>query len=261
MKKSQLKELVREIIKRTFWMREQRLDESQKGEWWIYSDGSTQYANGDIGDSGHEGYVIEYVAREIYEHFLGDLSEEMGYLGEYNEDIKQALISDGNLDEEESNIWDDGKPTQILTKKLLEDKVYNNAQQASDAVIIAWGPSSIDAREYAMEYLGWKRLTTNRGGTNVQTWFLRQEDLDVIKRGIYDAWGDSDYGDEKSDDSKHKVTLEVIANHKVFSDIPMEELEKAAVGDIITHQRGLAWMRERKKSAPIIDPINFTRMG
>ena len=263
-KRSQLKTLVREIIRRTFWMREQRLDEAQRGEWWIYPGGDAQFADGDVGDSGHEGYVIEHLSREIYEHFVGAAPDDgMGYLGDWEEDIWRALRNDDRVTEEDAETWanrgNKGGPLVVILQKLLEDKVYKDPEQTKESLYIAYGSSTRDARDYAMKYLGWKRITTSRNyGTEFQTWFLRQSDLDDMKRGIFNAWGDS--GGEEEEDANHEVSIEVRANNKSFSGIPLNVFEEASVSDLVTYSRESAWMRERK-SAPIIDPVNFTQMG
>ena len=242
--RSQLKIVIKQILTEAL----QRLDEAERGEWWIYPGGYAQFADGDVGDSGHEGYVIEHVAREIYEHFLGEPPEQMGYLSEYEEELKQALIDDDNFDEKDAAEWEKRGSTEVLTRKLVEDKVYKDVSQASDAVYIAWGSSSKDARDYAMKYLGWKRMTTSGYGTEIQTWTLTQSDFDSIRRGIYDAWGDM--GDEEQDDSEHEVTIEVRANNKVFSGIPLSVIDAGQLSGIVTYQRGSAWMRERQLSRP-----------
>ena len=254
MKTKQLKQLIRAIITETL----QQLNEAENGEWWIYPGGSAQFADGEVGDSNHEGYVIDHVSNEIYEHFLGhEPGYSLGYLSQYEDDLFKSLQREGRLTEQDIETWErGGGPTEVLIEKLLEDNVYRDKAQAEFAVYIAWGSSSYDARDYAMKYLGWKRMTTSKNyGTDIQTWFLRDSDLQDIKHGIYDAWGDSE-----EEDANHKVTIEVRSNNKTFSDIPLSELDTATVSDLATYQRGLAWMRERK-IAPVMDPVNFTSMS
>ena len=257
-KKHQLQTLVREIITETL----QVLQEVQSGEWWIYPGGDVQFADGNVGDSNHEGYVIEHVVREIYEHFIGSAPDQMGYLGDWEDDILRSLVDDDRMDEKELATWNNegssGGPTEILIKKLLEDKVYATQEQASDAVYIAYG-SAKDARDYAMKFLSWKRMVTTGGKTYIQTWFLRQEDLNDISRGVGDAWGE--YGEEDEEDANHEVEIEVRANDKLFSDIPLSVLEKRNIRAIIPYMKKLAWMREKKNVAPVMDPVNFTPMG
>lgn len=251
MKTKHLQQLIRAIICETL----QQLNEAQNGEWWIYPGGDAQFADGNVGDSNHEGYVIEHVAREIYEHFLGyEPGDQMGYLSQNEDYLFKALQSEGRLTDQDVETWERGRgPTEVIIEKLLEDKFYTDRKQAEFAVYIAWGVSNNDARDYAMKYLGWKRMTTSRNyGTDIQTWFLRDSDLRDIKRGIYDAWGDQWGDEEESDDANHQVTIEVRSNNKTFSGIPLSELETATVSDLMTHLRGAAWMRERKELNPFL---------
>jgi hypothetical protein len=238
-KKSQLQTLVQEIIRETVRV----LNEVERGEWWIYPGGDAQFADGNVGDSGHEGYVIEHVSREIYEHFLGDTSVEyVGYLSEHEDELFRSLKFDERLSEEEIEEWEiKGNSTEILIRKLLEDGVYKTEEQASDAVYIAWGSSSKDARDYAMKYLGWKRMDTG-GYTSIQTWYLRDSDLSDIKRGIYTAWGDM--GDETEEDAEHTVEIEVRSNNRLFTNIPLNVLDKASVRNLISYLRRSMLMRE-----------------
>ena len=53
-------------------------EEHQTGEWWIDEDGSTTYADGDVGDRNHEGIVIETLVHEILYHFDIDVDEPGG---------------------------------------------------------------------------------------------------------------------------------------------------------------------------------------
>ena len=242
-KRDQLKKIIKQILTEAL----QRLDESERGEWWIYPGGDAEFADGDVGDSNHEGYVIEHVARDIYEHFLGDPPEEMGYLSEYEEELKQALINDERFDEKDAAEWDSRGPTEVIIRKLMEDEAFKDQEQVKEAVYIAWGSSSRDSRDYAMKYLGWKRMTTSGYGTDIQTWTLTQNDFDTIRRGISNAWGDQE---EEEGDAEHEVTIEVRANNKVFSGIPLSVIDAGQLSGIVTYQRGSAWMRERQLSRP-----------
>lgn len=240
MKSKHLKSFIRTVIQETL----QVLNEAENGEWWIYPGGDAQFADGSVGDSNHEGYVIDYVTREIYGHFVGDSNEEqMGYLEMWEDDIFRSLISDGRLSEEEIQEWKEGHgPAPILVRKLLEDKVYQNPEQANFAVFGAYGTQSKDMRDYAMKYLGWKRMTTHAGSTYIQTWHLTQADVETIRRGISDAWG---WSDEEDDDNKHVVYIEVMSNNREFNDIPIDVLDKASVQDLIQYQRRDPWMKEQ----------------
>ena len=71
----------------------QLLQEVDRGEWWILPDGSAVFADGDVGDSNHEGHVIETLSREIYEHFLGEVYDDIGLLSDYEDSLLHALIA------------------------------------------------------------------------------------------------------------------------------------------------------------------------
>lgn len=243
MNPNHLKILVKSVIKETLNL----LQEAQNGEWWIYPGGDAQFADGNVGDSNHEGYVIDHVTREIYEHFVGYSNEEqMGYLENWEKDIAQALESEGRLSEEEIVEWLEGSgPAPILVKKLLEDGVYKDPEQANFAVFGAYGTQSKDMREYAMKYLGWKRMTTHAGSTYLQTWFLTDSDLDTMKRGVDSAWGDS-WDDEEEYTPEHVIYIEVMSNNREFNDIPLKVFERATVKDIMGYKRDLPWMKEQQ---------------
>lgn len=174
----------------------------------------------------------------------------MGPLSDYEDNIKNALESNGDFDEKDAEMWEDQGPTEVLIKKLLRDKVFSDQEQADAAVYIAWGSKTGDPRDYAMKYLNWKRMTTDHYKTTIQTWFLRESDLNDIQRGIFDAW--NDMGDE-NESSEHPVEIEVRANNKLFSDIPLNVLETASVRKLIPYIKKLAWMTEANDIATYIN--------
>ena len=157
------------------------------------------------------------------------------------------MIDDERFDEKDAAEWDSRGPTEVIIRKLMEDEAFKDQEQVKEAVYIAWGSSSRDSRDYAMKYLGWKRMTTSGYGTDIQTWTLTQNDFDTIRRGISNAWGDQE---EEEGDAEHEVTIEVRANNKVFSGIPLSVIDAGQLSGIVTYQRGSAWMRERQLSRP-----------
>lgn len=241
MKTKNFKLLIKEIVSEIL----TQLHESQNGEWWI-DGGMAVYADGDIGDSNHEAHAIEAISRQIYDHFLGDFhgGEYVGYLKDYKDELYQHFLENNRLSKEEVEIWEDD-PEEIIVKKLLEDGEFSDKNQAKIAVSIAWSYSSnIDSRDYAMKYLGWKRMTSSNKFISIQTWFLREQDLIDIKRGIFDALGEIE---EENDDeeSKYEVEIEVMSNNRSFGGIPLDILEKATIRDIILYDRRKAWMKEQ----------------
>lgn len=233
MKINQLIKLIQEAIHQNL---SNLAEDHQRGEWWIDDMGHTTFADIELGDSGHEGVVISYLVHEILNHFGID-ADEVGLLGEYEDLIKETLISDGNMSEEELADWEASSgsrcPSTIILKKLVEDKVFGSPEQAAKALRIAYGSQGIDARDYAMEYLNWKIMKTDRKHIEIQTWNLKPEDLGLIVRGIWDIMEDTD--DDESDPDNQvgedgfsgpRVNVTVQASGKRFSDIPLSVLEK-----------------------------------
>lgn len=245
MKTNKLKELIKRIVNESL---DSLMEDHQRGEWWIYEDGSTTFADIDIGDSGHEGVVIQYVAHEILEHF-GIQTDEPGYISEYEDLIKENLMSDGRMSEKDLEKWEksSGKdcPYTVILKKLIEDKAYSSSKQAAVALSIAYGSSSIDARNYGMQYLGWKIMKAGRSIIEIQTWTLESKDLEAIVRGIWDIVEDSE--DPEDEDNKveddgfsgPRVNLTIQSNARRFHNVPLAILEKKVPSAMLNYRSGL----------------------
>lgn len=224
-----------------------------RGEWWIDETGETVFADGNVGDQNHEAVVINFLAHQILSHFGID-TDEPGELSGYEETIKENLLADGRLDEEELATWDNmgsakvkGGPAVILIKKLIEDKAFEDPKQAEDAVFIAYGSSSRDARDYAMKYWRWKVMKTEGGDIEIQSWHLKPEDLGIIVRGIWEIMTDSDPDDDEDSDNEvgedgypgPRVNVTVQASGKRFHDIPLAVLEKKMPQNLHNYQSGV----------------------
>lgn len=226
-KNNNLEKLIRIIVKETLDIMGENL---QKGEWWIYPGGQVEFADVNIGDSGHEGYVIQYIVREILEHF--DIQEDNPeYLTEYEDQIIKYLEDEGK------NI--NGSFFDIVLREILEDGLYTNQNQAKMAVSIAMGSTNIDARNYAMEYLRWKRLDIRYEGVYVQTWDLTPGDLRDISNGIYDAGGEEELGKERQ-----TVNIEVRRNNNIYKNIPFEVLNRDNIMALQPYNVTRAWITE-----------------
>ncbi len=237
--RNNIRDLIEHIVKETIDIMQ---ESHQRGEWWIDETGGTVFADGDIGDSNHEGVVIQNLSHEILSHF-GIEKDETGELGEYEENIKESLVDDGRLSGDELEAWDDG-PREIIIAKLLEDKVYSTPEQAKDAVYIAYG-SNRDARDYAMRYWRWKIMKTSRGEIEIQTWNLKPDDLGIIVRGIWEIMeddNDADDSDKEVGDDNYsgpRVNVTVQASGRRFSNIPLAVLEKKMPQTLHNYQSGV----------------------
>lgn len=216
----------------------------QTGEWWIYPGGSAQFADIDIGESGHEGYVIQHVTGEILGHF-GLSADEPSILSEYEDEIKNVLVESDNLSPEELTEWEEDGPEGIISEKLAKMGAYKDINSASDAVSVSYGrgygtSKHRDARDYGMEVLRWKRVYSRPNEALVQIWYLTSEDLKDISRGLSDIWDENGESEEGN-----TVDIEVRSNNYIFKEIPLEVLESPnAINKIGKYRVRSMWMTE-----------------
>jgi hypothetical protein len=143
------------------------------GEWWI-SDGSATYADGDVGDMNHEAHVIEHVRHTVcdkmgYHHYDGDSPwEDVLRL------LAEAIYSDNSELYEEA--WLDKDWLGVI------EDAWRDKGVTQDEWSIANDFNSADARQYASETLGWKRVDDNR----VETWTLTEDDINSILDGLWE---------------------------------------------------------------------------
>jgi hypothetical protein len=241
MKTDKLKELIRHIVMESL---DALQEEHQKGEWWITDDGGTIFADIDIGDSGHEGVVIQHLTSEILGHF--NIHDVEGGMNDYEETIKGVLESDGRFSEEDNEEWESRGPSEVILKKIIEDKLYPTPEQAEDALYIAYGNTSRDARNYGMRYLNWKIMKTYGKYIEIQTWHLKPDDLSAIVRGLWDIIEDDPENEEDPDNQVGedgfqgpRINLTVAASQKRFHDIPMAVLEKKMAQKLQAYQSGV----------------------
>ena len=246
--KINIKRLIKEIVSDTISVMK---EEHDRGEWWIDNRGHIIYCDNNVGDQGHEGVVIQAVVSEILSHFNINV-DDPETLDSYEEFIKDILVKDGRLNDKELAGWNNmpgasyAGPVEVIAKKLLEDKVFTNNKQALDAVFIAYG-SSKDARDYAMEYWGWKIMKATGRTIEIQTWHLKPNDLQLIVKGIYDIMQEHDDSDELDLDNKlgddglpgPRVNVTVQASGKRFSNIPLSILEKLLPQKIQAYRSGV----------------------
>ena len=104
---------------------EQRWSEVIKGEWWIDDSGFAEYADVDIGDTGHEGIAIRSVIGGVKE----ELEEELiaWYTDSFDEDevsfdwdLKKLKDTLGhNWEDEMAEVYIDGGIPAVVGEKVL----------------------------------------------------------------------------------------------------------------------------------------------
>lgn len=153
------------------------------GEWWII-DGYSQYADGDIGDAGHDVIVYQNILSSIE---YVEISEEL------QDKIDQGLIvseyDKDNIDEEYPGLFYSygGNYESYSSEEAKWDRVISNSFHAEEKVAIEESyPGYIEYRgmpkDYAVEHMGWIRVI----GSNFELQKVDNNKLSEIVRHIYD---------------------------------------------------------------------------
>lgn len=172
------------------------------GEYWILPEGEVLGADGDIGDYTHEAHVIEYVQNQY-------IPDEYG--GDW-EQFKQDVINEGyqnameqaRTEPEKLRIKSTWKPDDYFYKYL------NQLGMSDEEIAVAEG--LLDARDYGVKNLNWKRVV----GNNIDTLALTPQDINSIANGLYDIY------DEEVE--RYTFNVFVYSSRKYFNDIPWSVL-------------------------------------
>lgn len=192
------------------------------GEWWIDDSGQTMYADIDIGDRGHEAFVIEHAQSMIipaeydsysenpWQDFTHSLASKLLDEAHANKNLKKQIEKyvRNNLESIDAK--------ELIDQGYIEDYILKRFNPNKKLMDIAMGRG--DVRLFGVKEFGWKRVMNNF----VETWFFRPEDCIVIARGL----GDIAQDDE---DGTTKWTIEVRSANKVYVNIPLMVIEKGPV--------------------------------
>jgi len=168
------------------------------GEYWIDDIGNAIFIDGDVGDYNHESYVMEQVRYKV-----ADLAHEKG-LTENNHSNDDFIDWDMFLQE---------------IKRGTKDSVYNTLLKSglkAEQLDVAF--EQRDARAYAVEHWGWKRLE----GTNVETGTLTPNDMDTIASGLYNAYDE--------DATNQTYTIYVYSTNQTL-DMTYEQLDNKEMAE------------------------------
>lgn len=150
------------------------------GEWWIDDSGTALYADQDVGDMGHEAYVIDSLTRRLLDACGIDCNDEHCDFHSYEDNIKAIMKEEefeGDLDD--------------FIEQAAASK-WKDPNQRKDVLAIVFDDSSGDARKYGMQYDGWIRVA----GHGFECWELTPKVLKHMGDGVYDA-GIEDIGDDE----------------------------------------------------------------
>lgn len=196
------------------------INEDIHGEWWI-TDYGIEYADGDVGDMNHEMIAAEAVVGEILSYF--DIEQDdgfAGFLGEYDEQIKEYFKDELGLDVDEEEL---DLSEQI--EKYLKDFDIDHLDEKLNVAY-----QNMDAREYGTKFLGWKRVK----GNWIETWNLTPNDLSQILNGIEEIMNQS--GLDLDDSEDETFNIEVRSNNRTYEDIPWKILKTKNVMKIVPYR-------------------------
>lgn len=192
--------------------------EDVRGEWWIQDDGSAIYADGDIGDMNHEGYVINMICSDILNKLNINTDEDSPRLEDYENEIAESLSISKDQVQSRSEL------KKFLKEFILESfsKEFINDKQLEEYLEIALGSHRLDAREYALRYWRWKRMK----GNEIETQNMSNEDLIIISRGIANAYGD------EIDSDDEPFNIDVRSTRVYYRDVPLSVIEERDAGKL-----------------------------
>lgn len=161
------------------------------GEYWIYDDGSINYADGDIGDTNHEGLVLAYVRRLVLDAVGGG---DTDYFDDssFESALEEVLPEDAF-----------GENLRLRTIDYIT-KNYDSPQREQELRYIAPAfDASIDLREWAMRNLGWIWVR----GDHCTAYQLDHQTLKALKDGVGEILDTEGHYD--SEDAAEDVSLSV----------------------------------------------------
>lgn len=215
------------------------INEEIRGEWWITENGDVWFADGDVGDMNHEMIVASMCSQDIL-NYLGIEIEQIAFLSELSEDesneIKSVIIEEkwgdvNSLSEDQYEEYQEWLERVDIEEAIREFLKENTDMEDVDLTVdVAF--NNMDAREYGMQKLGWKRVH----GNWIQTQFLTERDLKIIASGVDEILSEVGYYDTDDSDIKETFNIEVYATHRTFTDIPWSVLNKGNISSIIPYR-------------------------
>jgi hypothetical protein len=197
-----------------------------QGEYWFDERGNAQYADGDVGDMGHEDYVILRCGNEVLNYFNLQFDGDFdGSISSKEEDILNVIR------QEVGDSWGDieNDPASAIIK-YLTTAFKMPEEKADDLVLTAYG-SHGDAREYAIKNWNWIRVH----GPNIEVNKLNAETLKKVAEGIRDALEQE--GEMYEDDSYEKADRGIY-NISTYSGkryrITLDDMERGNISGLET---------------------------
>jgi len=152
-----------------------------KGEYWITDSGDIIFADGDVGDFNHEGYIIDSLASLIADEV--DFPSKYGY-------------------------------EHIDPDKLIEFIYENELEDQIDPDSLKTLSGSLDARIFGIQKWNWKTVR----GNYIETWAMSQNDLKTIASGLTDIiYEESQSDDDENEETEFYIYSHLTKQSKTFT--------------------------------------------
>lgn len=183
-------------------------------EYWIYENGSVEFADGDVGDRTHEAVVIDQLQRQIVEACEGQFaihkSDWRGRQTSFSND--EYVDWDGFL-KALPEAYKESQPQNKKLNRLDDDKIIILALKEVGVKPTEWAVANgyYDARDFAMQYWGWKTYRDR----NIDTWLWRRQDLQAIVTGINEISEHMGWSEKRL--AKLGFTINIHSNKRSFT--------------------------------------------
>ncbi len=185
------------------------------GEWWIQN-GHAEFADSNINDYGHEAAVIDYMRSMVgldtdsampWSEYIMEKGKQfvLKKIG-HTPEMREEFIREFNED-----------PMPIIIEAFAEDGFTKEEFQVAD--------DRVDGRMYAMEHLGWIRVSKNV----IQMHTVSQEILSSLVRGLEDIYDQT--GTEEG--MEGYFNIEVMSSNKYIESVDYDTIKSARrTGDL-----------------------------
>jgi hypothetical protein len=192
------------------------------GEWWIGEDGNAMFADGDISDMNHEGYVMQ-TARALIakpEYNQGEWTDWTGFVYDKSVEILEKSKSNPQLVQELEQRLNKSfqliKPQDIVYEGMVEEELLKEGFSQEE---ISAAEGRGDLRLFAIKNWGWKRVMNNQ----IETYTLTDNDLNVISKGLSDIVQNDEEGNSL-------WNIESINPRQYLQNIPLKYIDMGMQG-------------------------------
>lgn len=181
------------------------------GEYWLV-DGDVNYADGDVGDTNHEGFALDHLRRKILDATgAWGFNEETYDWDAIKETLPAAIYDSVDFAEEP-----DGDPDAWETLFEYREQLDLSEGDINQAFELT---GAEDIRTYMARVYGWIAVHRNQ----FSVWHLTRDAVKTISNAVGDILDQE--GNEIDDDSDVELTIFVGATQKTY-EVTWREMEE-----------------------------------